>query len=105
MVTYDTLSAALTGLKARGYTLDFNIAFDSIQCQAHNICLNPAEFEITAVYRFEGDSNPSDEEVVYAIASKNNSIKGTITSAFGLYADAVSTEMLQKLSVHINHPL
>jgi hypothetical protein len=100
MENYDTVTDALNGLKARGYILDFNIAFDKIICSQNNICLNPNEFEITEVHRFEGDTNPSDEDVVYAIASHDKKIKGTITSAFGLYADDVSTEMLRKISIH-----
>lgn len=100
METYDTLTAALTGLKAKGYTLDFNIVFDKLICHENNVCLNPNEFEITEVHRFEGDTNPSDEEVVYAVQSHDQKIKGTLTSAFGTYADDVSTEMLQKISMH-----
>ncbi len=99
MQTYDTVTAALSGLKAKGYTLDFNIAFDNIKCEEHDICLNPNEFEITEVFRFEGDTNPSDEDVVYAVESKDNQVKGTITSAYGMYADSVSYTMLKKLTI------
>lgn len=101
MENYDTVVAALSGLKAKGYSLDFNIAFDKITCNENGLCLNPNEFEITEVYRFEGDSNPADEDVVYAIESKDGGIRGSLTSAYGMYADTVSTEMLQKLT--INH--
>jgi hypothetical protein len=101
MENYDTVVAALSGLKAKGYSLDFNIAFDKITCNENGLCLNPNEFEITEVYRFEGDTNPADEDIVYAIESKDGSVKGSLTSAYGMYADTVSTEMLQKLT--INH--
>ncbi|MEO7766100.1 MAG: phosphoribosylpyrophosphate synthetase [Ferruginibacter sp.] len=100
MENYETVVAALAGLKTKGYTLDFNIAFDKITCNEKELCLNPDEFEITEVYRFEGDTNPDDEDIVYAIESKYGSIKGTMTSAYGVYADAVSNEMIQKLTMH-----
>ena len=100
MESYDTVVYALNSLRARGYTINFNLAFDKIMCSDNNICLNPDEFEIVEVYRFEGDTNPSDEDVVYAIESKDRNIKGIITSAFGLYADGVSSEMIRKLSIH-----
>lgn len=100
MTTYDTVVQALQGLKANGYTLDLNIDFDKLRCAANGLCLNPAEFEVVEVHRFEGDTNPSDEDVVYAIASKDGQHKGVFTSAYGLYADSVSTEMLQKLTIH-----
>lgn len=101
MESYDTVVAALNGLRARGYTINFNIAFDKLICSENKTILNPGEFEITEVYRFEGNSNPADEDVVYAVESKKGNIKGVLTSAFGLYADAASTEMIKKLS--INH--
>ncbi len=100
MYTYDTVVGAINGLRQRGYTIDFNMAFDKLICSENNICLNPAEFEITEVYRFEGDTNPSDEDVVYAVESKDGKIKGILTGAFGTYADSISNEMIRKLSMH-----
>jgi hypothetical protein len=99
MESYDTVVTALNGLKARGFTINFNIAFDKLMCSEKKICLNPNEFEIVEVHRFEGDSNPADEDVVYAVESKDGKIKGIITSAFGLYADSASSDMLRKLSI------
>lgn len=100
MAAYDTVVEALNGLKADGYTTNFNIAFDRIICSEKKNMLNPDEFEITQVFRFEGETNPADEDVVYAVESKDGKLKGVLTSAFGMYADTVSTEMLQKLSMH-----
>ena len=100
MNSYDTVTDALKDLKLRGYAVDFNIAFDKIVCAENKTILNPHEFEIVEVYRFEGDTNPDDEDIVYAIASKDGKTKGTLTSAFGMYAESISTEMIQKLSIH-----
>jgi hypothetical protein len=100
MQSYDTVVAALNGLKARGYTLDFNISFDKLICADKKVNLNPKEFEIVEVYRFEGETNPSDEDVVYAVESKVGNVKGTFTSAYGLYSDAISTDMLRKMAMH-----
>jgi len=100
MENYDTVVAALKGLKDKGYTRDFNIAFDQLTCSSTGTCLRPGDFEITEVYRFEGATDPSDEDIVYAIESKSGDIKGTLTSAYGMYADGVSNEMVQKLTMH-----
>ncbi len=100
MENYETVVGALTGLKAKGYTLDFNIAFDKIICNENGLCLNPNEFEIMEVYRFEGNTNPDDEDIVYAIESKDGTIKGSMTSAYGLYADTISGDLIKKLSMH-----
>lgn len=100
MNNYDTVTEALTTLKAKGYTMDFNIAFDNLICRETNFCLNPHEFEITEVHRFEGATDPGDEDVVYAVESKDGKMKGVLTSAYGMYADPISTDMLSKLSMH-----
>lgn len=100
MPAYDTVSEALDALKQRGFVTDFNLAFDALRCRQTGVCLSPSEFEIMEHYRFEGDSNPSDEEVVYAIASKDGSLKGTLVSAFGIYSETVDDVLMRKLQVH-----
>ena len=100
MYTYDTIVDGINGLKQRGYNIDFNIAFDKIICSDNNYSLNPDDFEITEMYRFEGNTDPSDEDILYAIESKDGKLKGIITSAYGMYADGASTDMLKKLSMH-----
>ena len=99
MKSYDTVTEAVKGLKERGYKTDFNVAFDKLICSENKVCLNANEFKIVEVHRFEGDSNPSDEDVVYAVESEDGKIKGVITSAFGVYADPVSDVMIQKLTI------
>lgn len=100
MFSYDTMVDAINGLRERGFSIDFNIAFDKLICNDNKHILQPKDFEITEMYRFEGDSDPGDENVVYGIQSKHGSLMGIITSAYGLYAEAASTEMLKKLTMH-----
>jgi hypothetical protein len=100
MPAYDTLLDALNGLKQRGYTTDFNIAFDKVKCDATGTCLSPSEFEIVEHHRFEGISDPEDESVVYVLQSKDGTMKGTLVSGYGAYTEPMSEELLQKLSMH-----
>ncbi|MBL7762729.1 MAG: phosphoribosylpyrophosphate synthetase, partial [Chitinophagaceae bacterium] len=67
MYNYDTVSQAINSLKKRGFSLDFNLSENCIVCSEDKF--NPEDFEITEVYRFEGNSDPADEAVVYAIES------------------------------------
>jgi hypothetical protein len=99
MYNYDTMSGAISDLKARGYTLDFNLDENCIIC--HEEKFHPEDFEIIEVYRFEGETDPADEAVVYAIES-NSGLKGTLVNAYGMYADAMSDEMIKKISYHKN---
>lgn len=97
MIAYDTVTEAVNGLKKRGFELDFNLLENCLVCQEHRF--NADDFEIVEFYRFEGDSDPADEAVVYAIESANG-IKGVLVSGYGISADAMSTEMTAKLQIH-----
>jgi len=99
MPAYDTVSQAVNGLKERGYTLDFNLKSNSLECVGQKF--NPKDFEITEFHRFEGNSDPGDEAVVYAIESKNG-MKGVLVNAFGVYAEPLSDDLMKKLSFHKN---
>lgn len=99
MPAYDTVSQAVNELKQRGYTLDFNLKESCLECEGQNF--NPKEFEITEFHRFEGNSDPADEAVVYAIESRNG-MKGVLVNAFGVYSEPLSDEMIKKLSFHKN---
>ena len=97
MYVYDTMSAAVNGLKERGYTLDFNLDENCLICNDDKY--NPEEFEITEVYRFEGNTDPADEAVVYAVES-NKGHKGVLVSGYGASAIGLGAEMARKLAVH-----
>ena len=98
MKTYDTLSGALEGLKAEGYTEDFNLLSHCIECKPRNRQMKPDEFSIDKFYRFEGASNPDDNSVVYAISSKDG-LKGVLIDAYGVYADSLNEDMIEKLKI------
>lgn len=98
MFTYETVTDALRGLKQRGYSIDFNLEPDQISCPATPLSLRPADFEITEVYRFEGNSDPADEAIVYAIESRSGH-RGVLVNGFGPSADEVGEEMIEKLKV------
>jgi hypothetical protein len=100
MLTYDTVSAALDGLQARGYTLDFNLCHDHLHCKSEGVHLHPEDFHIEEVYRFEGDTDPADEAVVYALYSEKYKIKGTLVDGYGASASPASADMLAKLKRH-----
>ncbi len=96
-ISYDTVTEAVKGLRERGFTVDFNLQENCIVC--NDDIFNASDFEIMEVYRFEGDSDPSDEAVVYAIQSRNG-LKGVLVNGYGISAEAMSDEMAQKLNIH-----
>ncbi|MES1218927.1 MAG: hypothetical protein ABUT20_25700 [Bacteroidota bacterium] len=96
-INYDTVSEAVRGLQERGFTVDFNLSENSLVCSAGEFDVN--NFEIVEVYRFEGNTDPSDEAVVYAIQS-NNGLKGVLVNGYGISAESMGGEMARKLSIH-----
>lgn len=100
MRTYDNLVDAISDLKAAGYTTDFNLAFDQIKCAGTGVCLLPSQFEIVAHHRFEADTDPASSSVLYVITSHDQQMKGILISAYGVYGDALSDEMINKLVVN-----
>jgi hypothetical protein len=98
MFTYDTVAEAVNGLKERGYSIDFNLEAGKIFCDKTLLSLAPADFEITEFHRFEGNSDPADEAVVYAIESKDGQ-KGLLVTGFGITAEGIGEEMVEKLTV------
>lgn len=99
MENYETLLDALNGLKEKGYTHDFNLSHDLIELKAKGLALKPEDFNIDEFYRFEGESDPGDNTIVYGISSPKYDIKGVLVNAYGVYADPLSSGMLKKLSV------
>lgn len=97
--SYDTLSQAISGLRSRGYTTDFNLSENCLICNGTRFDVN--DFEIVETYRFEGASNPDDSSILYAIES-NKGDKGLMVSAYGMYAEGMSAEMAKKLALHRN---
>lgn len=96
MYAYDTVTAAVNGLKQRGYTKDFNLNENCIIC--HEDKYHPEDFEIVEIYRYEGNSDPADEAVVYAIEGVNGE-KGVLVNGYGISADEMSEEMAKKLNI------
>ena len=94
---YDTVSEAVNDLKKRGFAVDFNLQENCLIC--HGDKYNVSDFEITEVYRFEGNTDPSDEAVVYAIES-NDGKKGVLVNGYGISADVMDGEMAKKLTIH-----
>ena len=97
MYTYDTVTEAVNGLKKRGFDLDLNLKENCLVC--HGRKFNVKDFEIVEVYRFEGNTDPADEAVVYGVESVDG-LKGVLVNGYGISAEGMSDEMAKKLEIH-----
>lgn len=96
MSNYDTLYEAINDLQQRGYTYDFNLKPECLECASLKMEIHPENFEIDEVHRFEGMSSTDDNSILYAISYKND-IKGLLVDAYGVYAENISEAMRKKL--------
>ena len=98
--SYGTLSETINYLKKEGYMHDFNIKTDYIIWSQTNVKLSPDDFEIDKVHRFEGESNPDDQSILYAISSLKFKVKGVLVNGYGISADEETDTLIAKLKTH-----
>ncbi|NOT76398.1 MAG: phosphoribosylpyrophosphate synthetase [Cyclobacteriaceae bacterium] len=98
MKAYATSSEAMKALKSKGYTADFNLHPEWLECPALDLKLKPEEFHVDEIHRFEGMNDPDDSEVLFAISSTTGA-KGLLIDAYGAYSDSLSPEMIRKLRI------
>jgi hypothetical protein len=99
MKSYVTLSETMNELRKEGYTEDFNLKQNCLECRNGQFKVFADEFQVDKFFRFEGDSNPSDSAILYAISSNTHQLKGVLVNAYGIYSEPVTDEMLQKLKI------
>ncbi len=98
--SYGTLSETINALKKEGYTIDFNIHQEHLVCHQADMKLSPVDFEIDKVYRFEGESNPDDQSILYAISSPTFGTKGLLVNGYGISSEEITNTLIEKLSTH-----
>ena len=98
MESYNNLVEALAGLKEQGYTEDFKLQENCLECRDGEFQVFHNEFEIDKSFRFEADdSSPDGSSIIYAISSKDHDIKGPLVNSYSIYSDDIADEMLNKL--------
>ena len=85
-------------LNKEGYTQDFNVVDGRLQTIGSDSNKSYAADEVTIVdfYRFEGESNPDDMAILYVLET-NDGVKGTISTAYGVYADTDTDDYLKQV--------
>ena len=99
MSPYVTLSETMNDLRKQGYTEDFNLRQNCLECHNGEYKIFADDFKIDKYFRFEGESNPSDASILYAISSDRHQLKGILVNAYGIYSEPLTDEMLRKLEM------
>ena len=99
----ETVTDALTRLRADGYTADFfATAQGYLACQGCSLTMHPTDVQVDQTLRFEGDTNPDDQDILFAIQCACG-CKGTYSAAYGPATPPDDAAVLRQLA-HATHP-
>lgn len=99
MENYETLIEAIAALRKEGYKEDFNLQQDCLEFNNGKYTMMHHEFKIDKTFRFDFDSDPDEQAILYAISSVKDDIKGLLVNAYGVYSDGLTNDMLKKLKL------
>lgn len=81
LTNFNSLSEAVDFLTQKGYAEDFKAEQNVIKALYSKKEYAPKELKIVDSFRFEGETNPEDETVLFALISKDN-VKGTLVMSY-----------------------
>ncbi|SEL11189.1 hypothetical protein [Parapedobacter koreensis] len=80
------ITVVMERLQEKGYGRELTIAKDGAYFEGEPKMYTPSQLTIVKVYRFEGESDPADMAVIYAIQADDGQV-GYLLNAYGTYSD------------------
>jgi hypothetical protein len=93
----ETMTEALARLDAAGFGDDLVVAGSELRRAAAGEALDPSTLRAVEIVRFEGASDPDDEAVVVAVATRAGVPVGTLTLPYGPGASTDEAAVLKHL--------
>lgn len=100
-----TLVSCTNMLDKLGFTAQFKALETGLKSLKTERLFKPDEIKVINFYRFEGESNPSDNTILYAIETCTGEL-GTLTDAYGPYSDTNVTNFMKdvdSIEKKVNH--
>src|SRR6188508_718278 len=91
-----TLVSCLNSLLADGFESQFKAVKGGLKSLATEKIFRPEQVKILNFYRFEGESDPADNSILYALETSDGE-RGTLTDAYGPYSDTQVTKFIQEV--------
>ena len=92
----NSLSTCVNKLVTDGYSINFKVDEQGLVAVEEGKHYKPDQVHIKNFFRFEGDSDPADNSILYAI-ELNNGEKGTLTDAYGSYNDPLIGKFIEQV--------
>ena len=97
--TMETISEALTRLEAAGFRDSFRAERGGLWALAAQRFFAPESLVVEEVHRFEGESDPDDMAVLFALRSDSGDVRGTFTTEYGAkLSDPEAAEAMRRLA-------
>jgi hypothetical protein len=93
----EDLAHAVERLTRAGYRDDFRAERGGLRAVRAGQLFEPEALVVEQVERFEGESDPGDEVVVFALSSESSGTRGTYVVTYGTYIDPIDAEMVRRL--------
>lgn len=93
----DTLGETIDRLERQGFVDHFRPEPPGLRAAEDGRLFDPAELVTEEIRRFEGASDPGDESIVFALRSRDGSVRGTLVASFGPGTDPAVAEVVRGL--------
>ena len=91
-----TLASCMNSLQADGFNENFKVDGNTIHALDSNKEYRPSLVKILNFYRFEGESDPADSAILYALETSDG-IRGLLSDSYGPYADTKVTKFITEV--------
>jgi hypothetical protein len=92
----NTLTERVNKEMKNGYTDNLKVTKQGLFSTARNKTYQPHEVRIIDFYRFEGESDPADNSIMYVIETTDG-VKGILIDAYGAYADETVNKFITEV--------
>lgn len=92
----NTLTQCTNKMMKEGYTDSYKVKDRGLFSDKTENYYTPEQVSVINFYRFEGQSDPADNTILYVIETADGG-KGTLIDAYGPYSDAKVTAFMQQI--------
>ncbi len=93
-----SLASCLNRVINEGYTEDFRATENGLVGKQKHNSYTPDQIDVVNFFRFEGESDPDDNAILYVIEATDGT-KGTLVDSYGTYNDAQVTSFMQDVTI------
>lgn len=90
----NTLTGCTNKWTQNGYTDTLTVSKDGLYSEKKDKHYSPAQVKVIDFYRFEGQSDPADNSILYIVETEDG-VKGMVVDAYGAYADDAVTKFFR----------